>query len=78
MARQTSIEAIIASLKQFKRTGEKISELVRQGKSVEAFTLLTQEERNVSRIEEILRQCEEGYLNPETAKRVMIARNQFK
>jgi hypothetical protein len=32
----------------------------------------------VSRIEDMLRQCDEGYLNPDIAKRLMIARNQFK
>jgi hypothetical protein len=26
----------------------------------------------------MLRQCEEGYLNPETAKKLMIIRNQFR
>lgn len=64
MAKQSSIESIIAIVKEFRRTGDKITQLIREGKSVEALTLLTQEERNSKRIEEMLRSCEEGYLNP--------------
>lgn len=40
MARHTSIESIIASVKEFKRTGERIADLTAQGKSVEALSLL--------------------------------------
>jgi hypothetical protein len=57
MARQSSIDSIITTVKEFKRTGERIAELIRQGKSVEALSLLTQEEKNVTKIEETLRQC---------------------
>jgi hypothetical protein len=56
MARQSSIDSIITTVKEFKRTGERIAELIRQGKSVEALSLLTQEEKNVTKIEETLRQ----------------------
>jgi PHD/YefM family antitoxin component YafN of YafNO toxin-antitoxin module len=78
MTKQSSIELIISSVKDFKRTGERITELIRQQHNQEALLLLTQEEKNAAKIEESLRHCEEGYLNPEIAKKIMIIRNQFK
>ncbi len=50
MMRQSSIELIIASVKEFKRTGERIAQLVRQNKNQEALLLLQQSDREVSSI----------------------------
>lgn len=51
MMRQSSIEAIIASVKEFKRVGERIAQLVRQSKNQEALVLLQQGEKEVPSIE---------------------------
>ena len=40
--------------------------------------LLDQQEQTALQIEGSLKRCEEGYLNPEVAKKLMIMRNQFK
>ena len=50
MMRQSSIELIIASVKEFKRAGERIAQLVRQNKNQEALSLLQQSDREVSSI----------------------------
>lgn len=78
MGRQSAIDAIISSVKDFKRTGERITELVRNNRNQEALALLNQQEQIAEQIEHSLKHCEEGYLNPEVAKKLMIMRNQFK
>lgn len=78
MGRQTALDAIIAAVKDFKRTGERIADLVRHSRNQEALVLLDQQQQAALQIEGSLKHCEEGYLNPEVAKKLMIMRNQFK
>ncbi len=71
-------DRIIAYIKQFKKNNDKMLQYFHQGKHAEIKAIVQHQDANISQYDQIINKLQESYLDPESARKVQMLRQQFK